>query len=75
MKLIGERGWYEDLIETVRTMKNSEKEVLRVCADMFVEGKKYSFAQEVFTKVFRSSLSLRRAEHQSDVDFPNGSIS
>jgi intraflagellar transport protein 122 len=51
IQILGERGWYKELVETARTLSKHDTKALTACAEYFSQGEQYQNAQEMYQKM------------------------
>lgn len=60
VEIIGERGWYDDLLDIAHKVDTSETKILSLCANYFLKAEKFKHARDVFLKIgdFDSLLKM-----------------
>lgn len=51
VEIMGERGWFDDLLEIAQRVDTSETKILSLCASYFLKADKFKHARDVFLKI------------------------
>lgn len=51
VEIMGERGWFDDLLEVAQKLDTSESKILSLCAAYFLKADKFKHARDVFLKI------------------------
>ncbi|DAZ94814.1 TPA: hypothetical protein N0F65_012841 [Lagenidium giganteum] len=51
VEIMGERGWFDDLLEIANKLDASETKILSLCASYFLKADKFKHARDVYLKI------------------------